>query len=173
MFNLNLKTIPHRDQRYDVLGDYWTEGGVIQFRVSSIGAADYEFLIFIEALIEKQLARRMGITEQMIEAWDLAHEDEPDAAAREDCPYRDAFLIAQGFQRAIATKLGVNWSHFEESQAAVLRDAMVPPDPTVIDAIDRGEFIPPPMRARYNANRPLAKPTAKEKARSVLRGKKS
>lgn len=120
MFNLNVKTVQMHEQRYNTIGDYWTEGGVTQYRVSSMANSDYEFLVFLHEVIEKQLAKKMGISEKVIDAWDLLHEDNDEPGAMEGCPYREAHLIAEGFERAMAVKLGVDWAHYSETITAVL-----------------------------------------------------
>jgi hypothetical protein len=115
MYNLNVKTIPHDDQRYDTVGDWFMEGGVLQVRVSSMANGDYEFLVAIHELIEKQICRKMGITEQMVDAWDLNHEDAAEPGELEGCPYREAHLIAEGMERTLAVKLGVDWEHYSQT----------------------------------------------------------
>ena len=159
MYNANIKTIPHPDQRYDTLGDYYTEGGVIQFRVSSLANNDYEFLIALHELIEKQLAKKMGITEQMIDAWDLTHEDEEEPGALEGCPYRDAHMIAEGIERVVATKLGVDWDHYEKTCREVIAMHLPPEDLTQ------------PEKPRPGLGRREKIPTGKVRQRSVLRGR--
>lgn len=158
MYNANVKTIPHRDQRYDTLGDYFTEGGVIQFRVSSLGNANYEFLIFLHEIIEKQLCRESGITEQMIDAWDLAHEDAEEPGELERCPYREQHLIAEGFERAMAVKLGVDWTHYTMVCKKTIDDNQPPEDL-------REEQ---PRRRAYNR---VKVPRGKVRERSILKGK--
>jgi hypothetical protein len=166
MYNCNCLTIPFGQMRYQTLGDFWTDGGCIQFRVASMGNADFEFLVFLHEIVEKQLARKMGVTEQMIDAWDLAHEDEEEPGAMEGCPYREAHLIAEGIERAVAVKLGVDWAHYEKTCQAVMSVNLPPADPTVRDDPDTNYR----HGAKANGGRRSIL-TAKAKARSVLREK--
>ena len=120
MYNINCQTIQAHAMRYNTLGDYYTEGGVIQFRVASFGNADFEFLVFLHEAVEKQLARRMGVTEQMIDAWDLAHEDVEEPGAMDGCPYQEAHLRAEAIERVVAQDLGVDWAEYEKSCQEIL-----------------------------------------------------
>src|SRR5436190_670496 len=131
MLSGNYKTIPSKDMRFSSIGDFWTEAGCTQIRIASMGNADYECLVLIHQILEKQLARKMGVTEMMIEAWDLANEDEDEPGAMEGCPYREAHLVAEGIERAVAVKLGVDWAHYEKTCRAVLANTLPPADPTV------------------------------------------
>lgn len=173
MYNANVKTIPHREQRYDTLGDYFTEGGVIQFRVSSMGNADYEFLIWVHEAVEKQLARKLGITEQMIDAFDLANEDVEEPGELEDCPYRECHLIAEGIERVVAQKLGVDWDTYGRACSAVLAKHLPPADPTLRDqeAMNPNPQLLVPKNERkrpYNKN---TVPKGKIRERSILKTK--
>jgi hypothetical protein len=155
MYSINCLTIPAYQQRYNTLGDYWTEGGVTQFRVASFGNGDYEFLIFIHEVVEKQLARKMGVTEQQIDAWDLSHEDVEEPGELENCPYREAHLRAEAIERVVATDLGVDWADYEKA----CREVMV--------KLQNTEPAPDTHPPRNNYGR--KPPTAKARKRSVLR----
>lgn len=169
MYNGNIKTIQHREQRYETLGDYWTEGGCIQFRISSLGNSDYEFLIALHEMVEKQLARKMGISEQTIDAWDLAHEDAEEPGELEGCPYREAHMIAEGIERAVAAKLGVDWKHYEATCRAIIANTLGPADPTTRDREDT--YVAAKDRGGYHpARRTKTKVSKKIKARSILGG---
>lgn len=143
MYNANIKTIPHSDQLYDTIGDWRTEGGCIQFRVSSMGNADYEFLVALHEMIEKQLCRKVGITEQMVDAWDLSHEDAEEPGALEDCPYREQHMIAEAIERTVAVKLGVDWNKYTDAcRAVVAREILKEPpvrDTVLIQKVRRRE----------------------------------
>ncbi len=167
MFSLSCKTIQHSDQRYSTLGDYFTEGGCTQYRISSLSNNNYEFLIFLHEVCEKQLCKKLGITEQMVDAWDLNHEDAEEPGALPDCPYREAHLIAEGMERAMATKLGVDWSHYEKTCRAIMENALPPADPTIYNT--EGSYVPRKMRGYTNAgNRTKIAVPKKVKRRSIL-----
>jgi hypothetical protein len=155
MYNLNVKTIPHNDQRYETIGDWFMEGGCLQVRVSSMANSDYEFLVAIHEIIEKQLCKKMGITEQQVDAWDLMHEDNPEPGAMEGCPYREAHMISEGVERALAVKLAVDWEHYGQTIKHVMETA---PGPEV------------KKKTAGMVGRPRKIATGKVKERSVLKG---
>jgi|SRR5215831_2057668 len=128
MYNIECKTIPAIDMRYATLGDYFTELGTIHFRVSSFGNADYEFLVFLHEVVEKQLARKMGISEQAIDAWDLSHEDAEEPGELPDCPYREAHMRAEAIERVVAVDLGVDWDDYCKACKEVMAQVPKIPD---------------------------------------------
>lgn len=103
------------------LGHYYTEGGVIQFRVASMSNQNYEFLLTLHAIIEKMLGKNEGVTEQQIDAWYLAHEGQPTVASEiEGCPFMEAARTADAITRVVAIKLGVDWEKFKAAGRRVL-----------------------------------------------------
>ncbi len=118
-------------------------------------------------MIEKQLCRKMNITEQMVDAWDLAHEDEDEPGAMEGCPYREAHLIAEGIERAVAVKLGVDWDHYEKTIHSIMSNCLPPPDPTVRD-VPHGYVSEKDGRQPARNRNKVARGKVRE--RSVLKG---
>lgn len=178
MYNANIKTIPFAAMRYDTLGDWLLEGGCNQIRVASMGNSDYEFLVAIHELIEQRLCKIMGISEQTVDAFDLAHEDDEEPGAREDCPYREAHMTAEAIERVVATKMGVNWEHYSEACRTLLKSHLPPLDPTRRDR-EHDDFLATSGKTRaeyqqkhyYRGGGRKPKMSAKQKQRSVLRGK--
>src|SRR5262245_56977218 len=180
MYNAEIKTIPHREQRYDTCGDWWKEAAWLKVRVSSMGNPDYEFLIAIHELVERQLCMKMGISEQTVDAWDLAHEDEEEPGAMESCPYREAHMRAEAIERVLANDLGVDWEHYSRTVTAIVKETPLPSDPTVHDKrpgedyVSRsGEEYRQSVKTRthtmYASGHQTPKMKPKQKARSVLR----
>jgi len=175
MYKAEIDTIPHRDQRYDTIGDWWKSGAWLKVRVSSMGNPDYEYLVALHELHERQLCMKMGITEQMVDAWDLAHEDEDEPGELEGCPYREPHLRATAIERVAANDLGVDWEHYVKTVRATVKTTPLPLDPTV-----HGKELGVDYKSRnYSEYRSDSKPQltgnhrtkmkSKEKARSVLR----
>ena len=71
MLNIEIKTIPDKEQRYDTVGDYWKKDGVDEIRVSSISNRQYEFLIAIHEMVEQFLCESAGITDEEITKFDF------------------------------------------------------------------------------------------------------
>ena len=159
----------HRDQRYDTIGDWWKEGGCNQIRVSSMGNPDYEFLVAIHEMVEQHLCKAMGISEQTVDAFDLANEDVDEPGEMETCPYREAHMRAEAIERVLAIDLGVDWEHYSKTVRATVKETPLPKDPTAHGQTNLGVRSYEHEHVRTRANRPPKKRTPKQIARSVLR----
>lgn len=112
---INIQTIPHAEQRYDTVGDYWTdEDGTIQVRVSELGNPVYEQAVVLHELMEYFLCLKAGIKEEDIMAFDvsvlnLTHEpgDLPDA------PYRREHCFATSVEMMFIAAAGENWDDYD------------------------------------------------------------
>ena len=119
--HIYIDTIPHSEQRYPTVGDYWRPQVPanalkrLEVRVSDLENEDYEFLVAIHELIEEHLTRKRGISEDAITAFDVAYEaartedsiNEP--GDHPDAPYRKEHFFATSIERLIAAELGVDW----------------------------------------------------------------
>lgn len=117
-----IKTIPHSEQRYDTSGDYWIDAmGVHQFRISSMGNEDYEFLVMVHELIEQYLTQKRGITEQSITEFDVQYEkDRPEGDTSEpgdslESPYQNEHNLATGIERILCAAMGIKWEDYDSS----------------------------------------------------------
>ncbi len=55
MRELHFKVIQHSEQRYNTIGDYFTNGAVEEFRVLRPGQQRSELAVFIHELVERPL----------------------------------------------------------------------------------------------------------------------
>jgi hypothetical protein len=124
VFNVNIKTIPHTEQRYPTVGDYWwagdTETGTLEIRVSDMGDRRMEALVAFHEFFEAVACTYSGIREEEITDFDIKFE-----AAREDgntdepgndprAPYHKQHILAGVCERKLADELGVNWGEYDE-----------------------------------------------------------
>src|SRR5438128_2605172 len=65
-----VKVIPHYEQRYNTIGDYWETGHSWQIRISNLGKWQYETAVALHEIIEKSLCKQHGITDQEITNFD-------------------------------------------------------------------------------------------------------
>lgn len=122
MRSINIKTIPHREQRYPTTGDYWRDAdGIEQVRISDVGNADYEFLVALHEFIEWYIAEKRGIAEEGISAFDVQFEEEiknglhaPHAEPGLDsrAPYRREHVFATEIEKRVAEELGIDWETY-------------------------------------------------------------
>lgn len=115
-----IRTIPHKEQRYETCGDYFVKDGVLNICVSKLSDEKREDLIKLHELIEKTLCKHRGITDESIDAFDMAYEakrPEGDFSEPGDCPeapYVKEHCFATGIERLMAAELGVNWVDYEK-----------------------------------------------------------
>ena len=110
-----MKVIPHSDQRYDTLGDYWIdEDGTWQFRVSDMGDWRYNFSVLLHEFVEFALLQHKGVSEEDVLAFDLAvPQDSPyadDPGFDPKAPYHEEHVYADCMERLIAPKLGMSFT---------------------------------------------------------------
>ena len=80
---INIETIPHGDQRYPTVGDYWDDpNGVVQVRVSDMKDWRYEALVVVHELIEMFLTKHREIDEQVISEFDIKFEKSREEGSR-------------------------------------------------------------------------------------------
>lgn len=122
MKDIHLKIIPQSEHREQYsLGDYWwDDDGVLQVRASAMPDNRMSLLCLLHELVEVMLTEHNGIKEEDIQAWDIAYEKKnpgntASAGDEEDCPCRDAHLVAEGFERIMANLLGVQWKKYSEA----------------------------------------------------------
>lgn len=140
MLSINVKTIPHKEQRCDGnVGDYWleNEGRELQVRVSDLGDWRYEFLVAVHELIEYFLCHAKGIKEPDTQAFDeeyyrqealgvISGYDEAGADPR--APYHTQHMIADGMERILAVLLGVNMKDYGEAIDKLFDEPKVVPE---------------------------------------------
>lgn len=120
MLPINIKTIPHSEQRYSTCGDwYYDDEKTLCIRVSRMEDSRYEFLVALHELVEVKLCEWCGITQKMVDNFDMELEknrvagdtSEPGDSPR--APYRLQHCIATGVERMIAAAMNVDWASYE------------------------------------------------------------
>lgn len=118
---INIEVIPHEQQRYPTVGDYWMEDGVQQVRVSHLPDWRYEILVAVHEIVELAITRHRGIPEGVISQFDVEFEKLRESRLRSgepgdhpDSPYRREHFFATNLERLLAGELDVNWFAYEE-----------------------------------------------------------
>jgi hypothetical protein len=118
---IQVEAIPHEQQRYPTVGDYWTENGIEQIRVSKMIDWRYELLVTVHELIEMALTKHRGISEEAISEFDIAYErlrelgmvkGEPGDAPKS--PYKQEHFFATNVERLLAAELDVDWFEYDQ-----------------------------------------------------------
>lgn len=113
--DIHIKTIPHKDQRYETLGDWFFEGDDLTILVSDFGDWRYNVLVGIHEAVEAILCRDRGISEESVTEFDLAHLEEEEPGFHKDAPYYKEHQIADVIERIMASELNINWKEYEET----------------------------------------------------------
>ena len=121
MLNIDIKTIPHKKQKYETVGDYWEKNGKKSIRVSDMKNPKYELLIAIHELLEQALTADRGIAEKLINEFDHRFEAERELGQHtidEEpgfdpyAPYLKEHAFATKVERMLAQELGVDWEKY-------------------------------------------------------------
>lgn len=127
---LDFKIIPHEEQAYPTVGNYYLSKGVWRFRVSWMKDKRYCWLVLMHEFIEWGICQLTGVKGKAIDRFDVAYEkrrragevnahcgcrikDEPGDDIH--APYHDAHGVASECERLIAKCLGVDWVKYDET----------------------------------------------------------
>jgi len=117
---ITIETIPHTQQRYPTVGDWFTDtDGTLVIRVSDLGDSRMEALVAIHELVEVLLCQHKAIPQAEVDAFDIKFEatrmpgntDEPGDDPQ--APYKRQHCLATGIERTMASALDVDWSEYE------------------------------------------------------------
>lgn len=118
MLNIQIKTIPDEEQRYDTVGDYWKKDGVDEIKVSSMSNRQYEFLVAIHEMIEQYLCENAGITDEEITRFDVDFEnnrkegDQSEPGESPLAPYHKQHMFAESIEKQMALECGIDWNDY-------------------------------------------------------------
>lgn len=123
MLNIQIRTIPHKEQKYETCGNYGEIDGKSWIEVSELSETNREFLIFIHEAIEQYLCKVRNIEDEDICKFDIQFEDDrkkgfhtPDDEPGDDinAPYRKEHFFATNIERQLAHELGVDWADYDK-----------------------------------------------------------
>src|SRR5882757_9563621 len=118
---INIQVIPHSQQRYETVGDWWKdEQGILQIRVSEFDDWKMESAVAVHELIEIILCHARGIKQDIVDDFDKNFEanrqegntDEPGDDPK--APYRKEHFFATSIERLLCAELDINWKEYEE-----------------------------------------------------------
>jgi len=143
-----ISQVPHRKQRYETVGD-WIPGKPAEIRVSSMRDQRYVFLVALHEIIEYELCKKNGISDNEVVAFDVnfeaerrqnmhAVEAEPGNDPR--APYRDEHDFATTIEMMVAQKLGVKWSEYEKALLSLAPKKKVMVRPLVKESVEAAEL---------------------------------
>lgn len=119
---MNIETIPHKDQAYETVGNYWMdEDGVMQIRISEMNNQFYEIMVAVHEIVEWALCIQEGITEKEITEFDLAFEsnrqkgnlDEPGFEI--NAPYYKQHCFATSVELGMCAMVGEDFKKYDKT----------------------------------------------------------
>ena len=121
---INIETIPHKDHRYETVGDYWIDdNGVRQIRISEMKDWRKMLLVAVHEMIEQSLCIYYGVSEKDITEFDMEFEKQRESGLHSDdaepgddvnSPYRSEHFFATNVERLLAAELGVDWNEYDK-----------------------------------------------------------
>jgi hypothetical protein len=113
--NVHIKTIPHKEQRYDTVGDwFYDKNGDLQIRVSKMSDGYYEQLVALHELAEALLCDKDNIDEEEVTRFDISFTGTGEPGDDIKAPYYWQHQVATGLERQLAALLEVDWAAYEK-----------------------------------------------------------
>ncbi len=110
-----IRTIAHKDQRYDTVGDWQDTFDIgpprraqLVITVSRLPDWRYEFLIALHELIEAALCGHRGITAAQVDEFDMSYAGDGEPGADPRAPYHVEHEFAWKVEQEVAAQLGVD-----------------------------------------------------------------
>jgi len=119
--------VSHSKQRYETVGD-WIPGRPVDIRVSKMRDERYVFLVALHELVEYELCRMKGISDERVVDFDKKFEKERLVGLHQEweepgddprAPYRKEHQFATMIERMVAQKLAVKWSEYGKTTIAL------------------------------------------------------
>lgn len=118
-FDIDAKTIPHDQQRYDTVGDYFRANGATHFRVSEMQNWRFEFLVLLHELVEWALCQDQGISNATVDRFDMGYQGDGEPGDDSKSPYREQHRLATVMEQLMADFLDVDWDEYERAVEAL------------------------------------------------------
>lgn len=115
MPKITIESIPHKEQRYNTLGD-WTydTDGNITIKISEMPEPESFYLIAVHELIEAVLCWNSFITSEVVDYWDMAHPDDIDPGGIKTAPYHKEHHSAHLMEQLLAGMMDYDWKDHEQ-----------------------------------------------------------
>lgn len=135
---IDIQIIPHNEQRYETVGDWWLdEDGILQVRASGLSSSRYSALIVIHEIVEVLIesVKRSGAIQvppalvEQTDMFDKRYEytrspdnEEGEPGGEPDCPVYQGHMAASAIERIAAMILGVNYNEYADEIASMSQE---------------------------------------------------
>lgn len=123
MRTIDIQFIPHLEQRYNTVGDWWEKSGVLHIRVSNLPHVGSMVAIAVHELIEAWFCMRNGVSEDDVTKFDVHMEKtSPDEEPGDNpaAPYHIQHGLATGVERIIVAASNINWREHEDAMEVLM-----------------------------------------------------
>ena len=120
--------IPHKQQRYNTVGDYRVIDGVKTLFISDLGDWRFNYLVGYHEASEIPLCELAGITDESIDEFDLWFDanrepgDTSEPGDHSDCPYFEQHQFATKQEKLMAKMLGVDWDEYDGKISQLMKE---------------------------------------------------
>lgn len=114
-----IETVPHDEQRYPTVGDWFWLDNILHIVVSDLGNFEMEAAVAVHELIEVLLCRHRGISQSEVDNFDEEYEarrPEGDISEPGDsptAPYHKEHCFATGVERLLISELDIPWQQYD------------------------------------------------------------
>lgn len=112
--DIEIKTIPHEQQRYPTVGDWFYDGDKLVINVSDLGSWRKNLLVAIHELVEASLCASRGITQEQVDKFDESFDGDGEPGDSPDAPYRREHFFATNIERLLCAELGIDWAEYDQ-----------------------------------------------------------
>ncbi|MDD5152596.1 MAG: hypothetical protein PHS95_01180 [Candidatus Pacebacteria bacterium] len=109
-----ISKIPHKEQRYNTVGDWVFEGDEIKIMVSDTGDPRMNALVGVHELVEVLLCKDRGISQSDVDKFDMGHPELSDPGSHPDAPYKKEHEFATKVEKMLCDEFGIKWEEYEK-----------------------------------------------------------
>lgn len=109
---MDIQSIDHEKQRYDTIGDFFLDHGILNFRISRMKNPDYEMPVLLHELIEWYLVQKKGISIDDIDKFDMAFTGDGEPGDDPSAPYYEEHQFATKIEKGFIEQLGIDWDGY-------------------------------------------------------------
>lgn len=110
-------------QRHQQVGDYGENPEKVWFQITDFpGKPAYAMAILIHELWERFRNTQLGITDEAVDAFDLAHQDHDDPGMLPEAPYHKTHLEGDCLERMCIMMAGEDWAEYEAAIAELFKE---------------------------------------------------
>lgn len=132
MTRIIIDVLPHQEQRYDTLGDWYSvktsTGEHLRIVVSSLHNPLAELALIVHELVEAVVCREDGISAEMVDQFDFGFIEgqkngvipkDAEPGDHPDAPYKEQHELATRIEKEVLHSVGMTWAEYMQICAKV------------------------------------------------------